>query len=194
MSKSKCVYFSLSCSSFFALCSLKELALKQNGQRTRLKNNNAEMNRLIQEIQDFGKVIVSGNQVRLDDWLVSGKRARRAEVTATQGSDGLSQSQSSSASTEAPSQPTEEEYEVDRKELFSDDVTESGEEDETSKRSVNTDGQEEDEQSDSSYSRHKKKNSKREKKKARKLRKRAKKASKSSRRAKEESAASPSYG
>ena len=194
MSKSKCVYFSLSCSSFFALCSLKELALKQNGQRTRLKNNNAEMNRLIQEIQDFGKVIVSRNQVRLDDWLFIGKRARCAEVTATQGSDGLSQSQSSSASTEAPSQPTEEEYEVDRKELFSDDVTESGEEDETSQRSVSTDGQEEDERSDSSYSRHKKKNSKREKKKARKLRKRAKKASKSSRRAKEESAASPSYG
>jgi len=102
-SKSKFVNFSLSKSSFLASSSLKELAYKQNGQRTRLKNNNAEMGRLIQEIQDFGKVVVSGSKVRLDDWLVGGKRSRHAEVPPTQGSDGLSQSQSSSATSEGPS-------------------------------------------------------------------------------------------
>ena len=107
-SKSKFVNFSLSKSSFLASSSLKELAYKQNGQRTRLKNNNAEMGRLIQEIQDFGKVVVSGSKVRLDDWLVGGKRSRHAEVPPTQGSDGLSQSQSSSATSEGPSQPTDE--------------------------------------------------------------------------------------
>ena len=175
---------------FVLFFSLKELAYKQNGQRTKLKNNNAEMRRLIQEIQDFGKVIVSGSKVRMDDWLVSGKRGRHAEVAPTQGSDGLSQSQSTNATSEGPSQPTDEEY--DLKAEFSDDVTASGEEDENSKRSLDTDGQEEEESSDSSYKRHKSKR-KKEKKRAKKEKKEEKR-KKKARREKESSFSSPSFG
>ena len=133
------------------------------------------MGRFIQEIQDFGKVIVSGSKIRMDDWLVSGKRGRHAEVPSTQGSDGLSTSQSSRATSEGPSQRSEDDYNGSGKSNFSDDVTEAGEEDETSVRSVNTDGQEEaEESSDSSYKRHKS-HRRKEKRRAKKGKKQEKK-------------------
>ena len=145
---------------------MKDLAYKQNGQRTRLKNNNAEMGRLIQEIQDFGKVVVSGSKVRLDDWLVGGKRKRRVEIALTQGSDGLSQSQCTNATSDAPSKSHDDAYTESTESKFSDDVTASGEDDEDSKRSLDTEGEvEEDESSDSSYDRRK---TKKERKRARK--------------------------
>jgi len=172
---------------------LKDLAYKSNGQRTRLKNNNAEMSRLIQEIQDFGKVVLSGDKVRLDDWLVGGKRKRRADIALTQGSDGLSQSQSSNATSEAPSKSHDDEYTESPKGEFSDDVTESGEDDEDSKRSLDTEGEVEDEEStDSSYERRK---TKKERKRAKKEKKRnQKKEKKENRKDKDRRTSSSSKG
>ena len=76
-----------------------------------------------------------------DDWLVGGKRKRRADIALTQGSDGLSQSQSSNATSEAPSKSHDDEYTESPKSEFSDDVSESGEDNEDSKRSLNTEGE-----------------------------------------------------
>ena len=115
---------------------------KQQGLRTRLRNNQREIQRLMTEYENYGAVIVTGNDIAdMDAWLSSDRPKRRA--TAVRSPDPLDLTQTTDGSTQ-PSQSTLAESQISDAAsealaaTFSDDYTGSSEEDEEDERSVNT--------------------------------------------------------
>ena len=162
---------------------MKSLQEKQQGLRTRLRNNQREIQRLMTDYENFGAVVVSGHDVPgMDDWLVHRRPKRRAPVTRSP--DILEQTQTTDVSTQ-PSQPSVKDSQISDaasealgQPEFSDDYTGSSDDDEEDERSVNTaTGLPDTQASDSPYlARADKK--KRKKKKAKKENKKAKKENK----------------
>ena len=89
---------------------------KQQGLRTRLRNNQAEIWRLMVEYENFGAIVINGDGIQdMNDWLVNTRPKRRASVAgspdavgntqltdnSTQPSQSTSQSQISDAASEA---------------------------------------------------------------------------------------------
>ena len=58
---------------------MKSLATKQQGLRTRLRNNQAEIQRLMVEYENFGAIVVNEDGIQdMNDWLVNSRPKRRA--------------------------------------------------------------------------------------------------------------------
>ena len=58
---------------------MKDLTSKQSGLRTRLRNNQRELYRLLQAYENCGMTIVSGSAIAdMDEWLVRRNPKRRA--------------------------------------------------------------------------------------------------------------------
>ena len=160
---------------------MKAMQDKQQGLRTRLRNNQREIKRLMMDYENVGAIIVRGNMVAdMDAWLVSDRPKRRAP--AGQSPDPVDPTQTIDISTQ-PSQSTLSESNVSDAAsealgaTFSDDYTGSSEEDEDEKRSVNTEtGLQDTQESDSPYlTRTQKRKRKRDKKEAKKAKKASKK-------------------
>jgi len=138
---------------------MKSLQDKQQGLRTRLRNNQREIKRLMTEYDNFGAVVVSGHAVKgMDDWIVEGRPKRSAPVVRSP--DPLDNTQTTDASTQpsqsqsslGDSQISDAASEALEAGTFSDDYTGSSEEDETEERSVNTEtGMPDTQASDSPY-------------------------------------------
>ena len=167
---------------------MKAIQDKQQGLRTRLRNNQKEIQRLMTDYEKFGAVIVSGNNVAdMATWLISDRPKRRAP--AGQSPDPVEPTQTTDISTQ-PSQSTLGKSNVSDaasaalEATFSDDYTGSSEDDEDTQRSVNTDtGLPDTQASESPYlSRTQKR--KRKRKRDKKEAKKAKKAMKKSKRSK----------
>jgi len=158
---------------------MKAMQDKQQGLRTRLRNNQREISRLMTEYENFGTVLVSGHNVAdMDTWLVSDRPKRRAP--ATQSPDPLDHTQTTDVSTQ-PSQSTFGDSQISDaasealRGTFSDDYTGSSEEEEDETRSVNTDtGRPDTQDSESPYL----SRSEKQKRKKRKEKKEAKKSKK----------------
>jgi hypothetical protein len=61
---------------------MKGLQDKQQGLRVRLRNNQREIHRLMTEYENFGAVVVTGQDVPgMDEWLVNSRPKRRAVAT-----------------------------------------------------------------------------------------------------------------
>ena len=122
---------------------MKSLQDKQQGLRTRLRNNQREIQRLMYDYENFGAVVVTGDQVQdMDEWLVNRRPKRRA--AATQSPNPLEYTQTTDASTQ-PSQPSVGDSQISdaasealREPHFSDDYTGSSDEVEDEERSLNT--------------------------------------------------------
>ncbi len=162
---------------------MKGLQDKQQGLRVRLRNNQREIHRLMTEYENFGAVVVTGQDVPgMDEWLVNSRPKRRA--VATQSPNPLDNTQCTDASTQ-PSQPSVGESMISdaasdalEHPNFSDDYTDSSDEVEDEERSVNTDtGLPDTQASDSPYLTRpdKKKKKKRKQKKENKKAKRSSK-------------------
>jgi len=158
---------------------MKSLQEKQQGLRTRLRNNQSEIQRLMKDYENFGVTLVKGHDVPdMEEWLVNDRPKRRAPVVRSP--DPLDLTQTTDASTQpsqstlADSQISDAASEALAQPQFSDDYTGSSD-DEEEERSVNTDtGLPDTQASDSPYlSRANKK--KRKKRKAKRENKRAKK-------------------
>jgi hypothetical protein len=123
---------------------MKSLQTKQQGLRTRLRNNQGEIQRLMVEYENFGAVVVNGNAIQdMDAWLVNSRPRRRASVAASP--DAVENTQLTGASTQ-PSQSSlgqsiisDAASEALAAGSFQDDYTGSSEGDEEENRSVNTD-------------------------------------------------------
>ena len=162
---------------------MKAMQDKQQGLRTRLRNNQREISRLMTEYEKFGKILVNGHNVAdMDTWLVSDRPKRRAP--ATQSPDPLDHTQTTDVSTQ-PSQSTFGDSQISDaasealRGTFTDDYTGSSEEEEDEARSVNTDtGRPDTQDSESPYlsrSEKQKRKKRKEKKDAKKSKKAAKK-------------------
>ena len=154
---------------------------KQQGLRTRLRNNQREIKRLMADYENHGAVIVTGNKVAdMNTWLISDRPKRHAP--AVQSPEPLDQTQTTDVSTQ-PSQSTLGESQISDAAsealgtTFTDDYTGSSEDDEEAERSVNTDtGLPDTQASESPYlSRSQKRKRKRAKKEAKKAKKESKK-------------------
>ena len=137
---------------------LKTLQNKTNGLRLSLKNNQAELHRLCQVYDNWDVIPVKGSNVDLTDWLVSDRPKRKAKVN-------KSPDPSQPGSQSDFSQGTEDSVGAQSNVSYGDDVTEDGEDDETSKRSGDTetgrpDTQETEESYDDVEERRKKKKAK----------------------------------
>ena len=116
---------------------MKSLQDKQQGLRTRLRNNQREIYRLMNDYENFNATVVTGSDIPdMDEWLVEGRPKRRAAKY--QSPDPLDQTQTTDASTQ-PSQPSVAASEALAAAEFSDDYTASSEDSEEEERSVNTD-------------------------------------------------------
>jgi len=162
---------------------MKSMQTKQQGLRTRLRNNQAEIRRLMVEYENLGAIVVNGDGIQdMNDWLVNTRPKRRASVAgspdavgntqltdnSTQPSQSTSQSQISDAASEALAAGS-----------FEDDYTGESEDEEDEERSVNTEtGLPDTQASDSPYEtrsskkKRKKRKAKKEAKKEKKNRKR----------------------
>jgi hypothetical protein len=186
----------------FLFYRMKTIQKKQQGLRTRLRNNQREIQRLMKDYENFGAVRVTGHNISdMDDWLV-GKRPKR-QAPAVHSPDPLEQTQTTDMSTQ-PTQSTMGESNISDAASealaapFSDDYTGTSDDDEDEQRSVDTaTGLPDTQASDSPFlsrSERKKRRSKKSKKDLKKKRKAAKKRSGRKDNKKERSPpASPSY-
>ena len=153
---------------------------KQQGLRTRLRNNQREIQRLMTAYENFGTVVVSGHDVAdMEDWLIQDRPKRRAP--AARSPDPLDLTQTTDASTQ-PSQSSLGDSMISDAasdaiaDNISDDYTGTSEEEEEESRSVNTEtGLPDSQASDSPYL---SRSQKRKRKKAKKVAKQSKKESK----------------
>ncbi len=180
---------------------MKTLQDKQQGLRTRLRNNQREIQRLMKEYEDHGAIRVTGDAIGdMDKWLVQDRPKRRAAVASSP--EPIDQSQITDLSTQ-PTQSTLGESNVSDAASealaagFSDDFTGTSEDDEEEDRSVNTaTGLPDTQASDSPYlcrSEKKKRKSKKSKKEVKKKRKARKSGSRRDGKKRPSPPASPSY-
>jgi len=156
---------------------MKSMQDKQQGLRTRLRNNQREIQRLMTDYENFGTVAVTGHEVAdMEDWLIQERPKRRA--SAARSPDPLDLTQTTDASTQ-PSQSSLGDSMISDAasdaiaDNFSDDYTGSSEEEEEGSRSVNTEtGLPDSQASDSPYV---SRSQKRKRKEAKKAAKQAKK-------------------
>jgi hypothetical protein len=152
---------------------MKELGSELNKLAIRLRNNQREIDRLMEEYETLDAVVVTGSKIQdMDDWLVQLKRKRRAEevelepLENTQTTDSSYRSQTSGGE----SQISDAASEALAHGEFSDDFTGDDEDEENEDRSVDTrTGLPDSQLTDGSYDDHKEK---------KKRKKRAKKAAK----------------
>jgi hypothetical protein len=121
---------------------MKIIQDKQQGLRTRLRNNQREIQRLMKDYEDHGAVRVTGHAIGdMDGWLVEDRPKRRAP--ASRSPDLVDQTQTTDQSTQ-PTQSSLGESNVSDAAsealaaMFSDDYTGSSEDAEEEERSVNT--------------------------------------------------------
>jgi hypothetical protein len=163
---------------------MKSMQTKQQGLRTRLRNNQAEIRRLMVEYENLGAIVVNGDGIQdMNDWLVNTRPKRRASVAGspdpvrnTQLTDGSTQP---SQSTLGQSQISDAASEALAAGSIEDDYTGESEDEEDEERSVNTEtGLPDTQASDSLYEtrsgkkKRKKRKAKKESKKEKKNRKR----------------------
>ena len=150
--------------------------------RTRLRNNQKEIKRLMNDYEIFGATIVSGQDIAdMDDWLVNERPKRRAPLVHSP--DPMDNTQTTDPSTQ-PSQPSIGDSQISDAASealgnpeFSDDYTGSSDDNEDGERSVNTDsGLPDTQASDSPYL--SRADKKKRKKKLKKAKKKAKKSAK----------------
>jgi len=181
---------------------MKTIQDKQQGLRTRLRNNQHEIYRLMKDYEDHGAIRVTGHAIAdMDGWLVKDRPKRRAPdasspdpVDQTQGTDLSTQPTQSTLGDSNVSDAASEALAA----TFSDDYTGTSEDDEEEERSVNTaTGMPDTQASDSPFlsrSEKKKRRSKKSKKEVKKQRKARKKSGSRRHEKKERSPpASPSY-
>jgi hypothetical protein len=163
---------------------MKSLQTKQQGLRTRLRNNQAEIQRLMVEYENFGAIVVNGDGITdMNDWLMNSRPKRRASVAGSP--DPVENTQLTDASTQpsqsslGQSQISDAASEALAAGSIEDDFTGESEEDEDEERSVNTEtGLPDTQASDSPYVTR----SSKKKRKKRKDKKESKKGKKSSKR------------
>ena len=162
----------------FFIYRMKTMQDKQQGLRTRLRNNQRELQRLMKEYENFGAIVVTGDQVPgMKEWLVNDRPRRRAPVVRSP--DPLDNTQTTDGSTQ-PSQSTIANSQISdaASDIFPDDYTASSEEEVEEERSVDTEtGLPDTQASDSPY-RTRSQKKKRRKKKAKKASKKEKRRNK----------------
>ena len=147
---------------------MKDLASKQNKLAIQLRNNQKEIDRLMDEYETLDAVVVSGSAVEdMDSWLQQPRKRRHpAEVKceqldSTQTTDNSRHSQSSAGESLVSDAASEALAAAD----FSDDFTGDDEDLENEERSVDTrTGMPDSQLTDGSYDDHKEKKKKRRKK------------------------------
>ena len=164
---------------------MKALQDRQQGLRTRLRNNQREINRLMSDYENYGATVVTGDQVPgMKQWLVNDRPRRRAPIVRSP--DPLDNTQTTDGSTQ-PSQSTIHDSQISdaasdaaAEGIFSDDYTGSSEEEVEEERSVNTEtGMPDTQASDSPYlTRSQKKRRRKKEKKASKKEKKDKRSHK----------------
>jgi len=120
---------------------MKTLGSRQNKLAIKLRNNQREVNRLIEEYQTWDAVVVSGRDVLdMDEWLVQPKRRRRAAEDKNEPIENTQTTESSlhSQLSAGDSQISDAASEALAQGEYSDDYTGEDEEDEDEERSVDT--------------------------------------------------------
>ena len=156
---------------------MKDLGFKQNKLAIRLRNNQREINRLMEEYETLDAVVVSGSDIQdMDEWLVQPKRKRRAAEIMSEGMANTQTTESSDPSQRSAGESNVSDAASDclAHGEFSDDFTGEDEDDEDEKRSVDTrTGMPDSQLTDASYDEQiEKKKRKKKKKKASKKRSR----------------------
>jgi len=178
--QSKCI-IGLLIIAYLQFCRMKDLGSKQNKLAMQLRNNQKEIERLMEEYETLDAVIVSGSAVEdMDDWLEQPRKRRHAaEVKCdildnTQTTDNSQHSQSVSGESLVSDAASEALGTAE----FSDDFTGESEDSENEERSVDTrTGMPDSQLTDGTYDDQKEKKKKRRKK-AKKAKKQSVKESK----------------
>ncbi len=120
---------------------MKDLGFKQNKLAIRLRNNQREINRLMEEYETLDAVVVSGSDIKdMDEWLVQPRRKRRAAEIMSEGMANTQTTESSDPTQRSAGESNVSDAASDclAHGEFSDDFTGEDEDDEDEKQSVDT--------------------------------------------------------